>query len=176
MYGEHYEIYTDHKSLKYLFTHKELNLRQCRWLELVKDCVVDIPYHPNKGNVVADALSRRAVQSLTMLIAGQAPFLEEMWRLELEVVFPGVSVRLTSFVVQLTLQDRICERQSEDTYLTRIRDQIPSDRTGDFTMDALGVLRYRDRACVPVDTEIREQFLREAIIHPIPFILVGLSV
>ena len=57
LYGEKCRIFTDHKSLKYLLTQKELNLRQRRWLELFKDydCIVD--YHPGKANVVADALS-----------------------------------------------------------------------------------------------------------------------
>ena len=47
-------IYTDHKSLKYIFTQPELNMRQRRWLELIKD------YHPSKANVIADALSRKS--------------------------------------------------------------------------------------------------------------------
>jgi hypothetical protein len=49
----------DHKSLKYIFTQKELNLRQRRWLELIKDYDLDIQYHPGKANVVADALSHK---------------------------------------------------------------------------------------------------------------------
>ena len=67
MYGVHYEIFTDHKSLKYLFTQKELNMRQRRWLELVKDYDCDISYHPGKANVVANALSRKSSGSLTAL-------------------------------------------------------------------------------------------------------------
>ena len=64
LYGEKCRIYTDHKSLKYLLTQKELNLRQRRWLELFKDydCIVD--YHLRKANVVADALSRKAMTAL----------------------------------------------------------------------------------------------------------------
>jgi hypothetical protein len=54
------EIYTDHKSLKYIFTQPDLNLRQRRWLELVKDYNLEIHYHPGKANVVADALSRKS--------------------------------------------------------------------------------------------------------------------
>jgi hypothetical protein len=49
----------DHKSLKYIFTQKDLNLRQCRWLELIKDYDLEIYYHPGKANLVADALSRK---------------------------------------------------------------------------------------------------------------------
>ncbi|WVZ52083.1 LOW QUALITY PROTEIN: hypothetical protein U9M48_003176 [Paspalum notatum var. saurae] len=53
------DIYTDHKSLKYIFTQTELNMRQRRWLELIKDYDLEIHYHPGKANVVAYALSRR---------------------------------------------------------------------------------------------------------------------
>ena len=64
LYGEKCFIYTDYKSLKYLPSQRELNLRQHRWMELIKDydCVID--YHPGKANVVADALSRKSIQTL----------------------------------------------------------------------------------------------------------------
>ena len=57
-------FHLDHKSLKYLPLQRELNLRQRRWMELIKDydCVID--YHPGKANVVADDLSRKSVQTL----------------------------------------------------------------------------------------------------------------
>jgi hypothetical protein len=57
--GNNRKIFTDHKSLKYIFTQKELNLRQRRWLELWKDYDLDIQHHPGKVNVVADALSHK---------------------------------------------------------------------------------------------------------------------
>ena len=53
MYGEEYEIYIDHKSLKYFFTQKDLNMRQRRWLDLVKDYDCDILYHHGKANVAS---------------------------------------------------------------------------------------------------------------------------
>ena len=61
--------YTDHKSLKYLPSHRELNLRQRRWMELIKDYDYVIDYHPGNANVVADTLSRRTVQTLRALNA-----------------------------------------------------------------------------------------------------------
>ncbi|TYK11616.1 ty3-gypsy retrotransposon protein [Cucumis melo var. makuwa] len=61
LYGEKIQIFMDHKSLKYFFTQKELNMRQRRWLELVKDYDCEILYHPSKANVVADALSRKKI-------------------------------------------------------------------------------------------------------------------
>ncbi|WMV38514.1 hypothetical protein MTR67_031899 [Solanum verrucosum] len=56
-------MFTDHKSLQYVFSQKELNLRQRRWLELLKDYDMSILYHPGKANVVADALSRLSMGS-----------------------------------------------------------------------------------------------------------------
>ena len=64
LYGEKCHLYTDHKSLKYLLTQKELNMRQRRWLELLKDYDFTIDYHPGKANVVADALSRKSLVAL----------------------------------------------------------------------------------------------------------------
>ena len=61
LYYVHYDIYTDHKNLKYIFTQKELNMRQCRWLELVSDYDCDFHYHLDKANKVADALSRKSM-------------------------------------------------------------------------------------------------------------------
>jgi hypothetical protein len=65
--GKRCELYTDHKSLKYIFTQSNLNLRQRRWLELIKDYDLGINYHPGKANVVVDALSCRShVSQLVM--------------------------------------------------------------------------------------------------------------
>ncbi|GJT00523.1 putative reverse transcriptase domain-containing protein [Tanacetum coccineum] len=58
-YGTRCTVFTDHKSLQHILHQKELNMRQCRWLELLSDYDCDIRYHPRKANVVADALSRK---------------------------------------------------------------------------------------------------------------------
>jgi hypothetical protein len=72
LYGEKCDIYTDHKSLKYIFTQSELNMRQQRWLELFKNYELEIHYHPDKANVVVDALSRKS--QVTMLVAHPMPY------------------------------------------------------------------------------------------------------
>ncbi len=69
LYGEKCYIYMDHKILKYLPTQKELNLRQRRWIELLKDYDYVIDYHPGKANVVAGALSRKSIAALRSLNA-----------------------------------------------------------------------------------------------------------
>jgi hypothetical protein len=66
------ELYIDHKSLKYIFTQSNLNLRQRRWLELINDYDLGINYHPGKANVVADALSRRS--HVSQLVVDSMPF------------------------------------------------------------------------------------------------------
>ena len=53
-------IYTDHKSLKYIFDKKKyLNLHQRRWMESIKDYDCIIHYHPGKANVVANMFSKK---------------------------------------------------------------------------------------------------------------------
>jgi hypothetical protein len=72
MIGNKCKIFTDHKSLKYIFTQKELNLRQRIWLELIKDYYLEIQYHPGKANVVADALSHKGqVKNITTHLMSQ---------------------------------------------------------------------------------------------------------
>jgi hypothetical protein len=58
--GKRCDMFTDHKSLKYIFTEKELNMRQKRWFELIKDYDMSLQYHPGKANIVADALSHKS--------------------------------------------------------------------------------------------------------------------
>ncbi|GKE25249.1 putative nucleotidyltransferase, ribonuclease H [Tanacetum coccineum] len=59
LYGIKFVIFTDHKSLKYVFDQRALNMRQQRWMELLNDYDCEICYHPGKANVGADALSRK---------------------------------------------------------------------------------------------------------------------
>ena len=79
-------IYTDHKSLKYVFTQKELNMRQRRWLELMADYDIDLQYHPGKANVVPDTLSMKPQVYMTVQLTRQKELLKEMMQLDLMVV------------------------------------------------------------------------------------------
>ena len=67
LFGQPCTIFTDHKSLRYFFTQLELNMRQRRWLELIKDYDLNIQYHPGKANVVANALSRKVNCGCTLM-------------------------------------------------------------------------------------------------------------
>ena len=124
MYGETCEIFTDHKSLKYLFTKKELNLRQRRWLELVKDFDCSINYHSGKANVVADALSKKSSRCMAHLITMQTHLLKDLRRCGIEVVTHGQADLLAHLIVQLTLIDRIKIAQKNDMKLNKICEEV----------------------------------------------------
>jgi hypothetical protein len=68
LYGGVFTIFSNHKSLKYLFDQKELIMRQCSWMELMKDYEFTLQYHPGKANVVADALGRKMILVPTMMV------------------------------------------------------------------------------------------------------------
>jgi len=68
LYGAQLQVLSDHKSMKYLFDQKELNMRQRRWMEYLKDYDFELLYHLGKANVVADALSRKRIHVSAMMI------------------------------------------------------------------------------------------------------------
>ena len=84
LYGVTFEVFGDHKSLKYLFNQKGLNMRQRRWMEFLKDYDFELKYHPGKANVVVDALSRKSLHVSTMMIH-QMELLEKFRDMHLDV-------------------------------------------------------------------------------------------
>jgi hypothetical protein len=94
LYGETCDIYTDHKSLKYIFTQRELNMRQRRCLELIMDYDLTIQYHPGKANVIADALSRTGVPRTGM------PLIADLDRMGITFCYTGVAHEETKMLIQ----------------------------------------------------------------------------
>jgi hypothetical protein len=84
--GKRFELYTDRKSLKHIFMQSDLNLRQRRWLELIKDYDLGINYHPRKANVVADALSRKSHVSKLVVDNMSFELCEEFDKLNLRII------------------------------------------------------------------------------------------
>ncbi|GJZ21508.1 putative reverse transcriptase domain-containing protein [Tanacetum coccineum] len=143
LYGTKSVIYTDHKSLQHIFSQKELNMRQRRWIELFSDYDCEIRYHPGKANVVADALSRK------------------------ERVKPK-RVRAMNMTLQSSIKDRILvaqkEASDESAGLQKGLDEmieLKNDRA----------LYYLDRIWVPLKGDVRTLIMDEAhkskyYVHP----------
>ncbi|KAM7492457.1 hypothetical protein LguiA_035378 [Lonicera macranthoides] len=107
LYGETFEVYSDHKSLKYIFTQKDLNLRQRRWIEYLEDYDFTLQYHPGKVNVVADALSRKFQGSLAALRCREWKLRQELQRYNLMVSRNDNQAYLYNMVVQPAIQQQV---------------------------------------------------------------------
>ena len=83
LYGEKFEVFSDHKNLKYIFTQRDLNMRQRRWMEYLKDYDFTLYYHPGKANVVANALSRKSWEVLASVASREWPMLKTVGQFRL---------------------------------------------------------------------------------------------
>ena len=163
LYGAKCEIYTDHQSLKYIFTQKELNMRQRRWLELVKDYDCEILYHPGKANKVADALSRKSSATLMAIHALPQPLQKDIHDLEIEII----SGKVSSLTRQPTILEHMKSSQESDPTLVKIKEEVLEGKEMVFSLVEDGTLLYKGRICVPKDEEMRKQILSEA--HETPY-------
>ena len=154
LYGVKCEVYTDHRSLQYVFAQKDLNLRQRRGMELLKDYDITILYHPGKANVVADALSRKAASmgSLAHLHVSRRLLAREVQTLandfmRLEVLEKGGF--LACVEARSSFLDKIKGKQFFDEKLSRIRDMVLRGEAKEAIIDEEGILRIKGRVCVP---------------------------
>ncbi|GJY83482.1 retrotransposon protein, putative, ty3-gypsy subclass [Tanacetum coccineum] len=146
LYGEACDIFTDHKSLKYIFTQRELNMRQRRWLELLKDYDTNIQYHPGKANVVADALSRKS----GMIACFDSIILRDLERLDVELCVRGSGGYWASMRIESNLMLQIKEAQRDDDRLCVPNDQALREKvmteahSSPFTIHPGSTKMYRD--------------------------------
>ena len=133
LYGEKCRVFTDHKSLKYLLTQKELNLRLRRWLELFKDydCIVD--YHPRKANVVADALCRKTIFGLSLK--------HDTWRFEYD------GALLAQLKTTPELRQLMIDAQKSDVNLQQSVQLVKNGENIDYYIEDYGSLLYKNRLC-----------------------------
>ena len=161
LYGEQFEVYSDHKILKDIFTQRDLNMRQRRWMEFLEDYDFTLHYHPGKANVVADALSRKSRRALASIASREWLMLETvgLFGLQYNEQTQGT---LGSLVATPSLLSRVIKSQGQDAEIVSIRDRVQSS-TGDegWTFHAYGSLRYRGRVVVPQLTDLREEILKE---------------
>ncbi|WVZ63464.1 hypothetical protein U9M48_013094 [Paspalum notatum var. saurae] len=157
--GNTCHIYTDHKSLKYIFTQPELNMRQRRWLELIKDYDLEVHYHPGKANVVADALSRKAHCNFIEARPTVRVLCCEIGNIEMPT---ALEAELYNLVLEPTIKDQIIAAQKQDKGMAHIRDEIDDKKKACFKLDEEGVLWFKNRLVVPKDMELRKKILDEA--------------
>ncbi|GJW77779.1 reverse transcriptase domain-containing protein [Tanacetum coccineum] len=137
LYGTKSVIYTDHKSLQYIFDQKELNMRQRRWIELLSDYECEIKYHPGKANVVADALSRK------------------------ERLKPR-RVRAMSITIHSGLKTKILEAQSEASKDLKAPAEWLRGLERHFEQRADGEIYFFDRIWIPSIGDVRKLIMDEA--------------
>jgi hypothetical protein len=157
-------IYTDYKSLKYIFTQPDLNMRQRKWLELIKDYELEVHYHPRKVNVVADALSCKGHCNYlpTVCSTGEESSAQ---------VLPDLS--LFNITLTPTLRGEIITAQKNDLSMTHIKRRIQEGdpKVACFHEDAEGTLWFKDRLVVLRKEALKRKILDEAhtsrySIHP----------
>ncbi|GKA28706.1 putative reverse transcriptase domain-containing protein [Tanacetum coccineum] len=134
LYGTKSVIFTNHKSLQHIFSKKELNMRQRRWIELFSDYDYEIRYHPGRANVVADTLSRK------------------------ERVKPK-RVRAMNMILQSSIKDKILTAQKE-----AVNESVGLQKGLDEMIELRndGGLYYLDRIWVPLKGDVRTLIMDEA--------------
>ncbi|CAL9014110.1 unnamed protein product [Prunus brigantina] len=162
LYGETCQIFTDHKSLKYLFTQKELNLRQRRWLELIKDYDCTIEHHPGKANVVADTLSRKFSGSIAYFRGRYVPLMVEMRKLRVGLDVNDQGALLATLHVRPVLVERIVTAQFQDPLVCTLRLEVENGDRTDYSVRNDGALMVGTRLYVPNDQALKREILEEA--------------
>ncbi|KAK5773358.1 hypothetical protein PVK06_049664 [Gossypium arboreum] len=148
IFGEKCHVYTDHKSLKYLMTQRDLNLRQRRWLELLKDYELVIDYHSGKANVVADALSRKSLFTLRTM--------------NVHLSVSSDNVLVAEVKAKPLLIHQILESQKVDDELVAKRAECVSNVESEFQIDENDCFMFKSRLCVPRNSELISMILSEA--------------
>ena len=121
LYGEQFEVFSDHKSLKYIFTQRDLNMMQHRWMKHLEDYDFTLHYHPGKANVMADALNQKS-QGVLANVASRE------WQMHEVVGQFGIQYRdqaqgvLGSLAATPSLLSRVIESQGQDAEIVSIKD------------------------------------------------------
>ncbi|XP_074278488.1 uncharacterized protein LOC141602077 [Silene latifolia] len=137
IYGATFKVFSDHKSLKNIYTQKELNTRQRRWIELIGDYDMEIVYHGGKANIVAYALSRKSILALCTAMS----------RVKLYVM--------------------IREKQKDDPRMVKWHAAVSSAEGTESSVSKFDIHSgdsrgFTGRWCVPNNDELKRKILTEA--------------
>ncbi|XP_070057133.1 uncharacterized protein [Nicotiana tomentosiformis] len=164
LYGVSCEVFTHHRSLPHLFKQKDLNLRQKRWLELLKNYDITILYHLEKATMVVDAWSRKAesMGSLAFIAVGERLLALDVKALANRFVRLDVSEPsrvLACVVSRSSLFECLKVCQFDDPHLLVLMDMVQHGDSKEVTIGDDRVLRLQGWICVPTVDGLRELIL-----------------
>ncbi|XP_070039490.1 uncharacterized protein [Nicotiana tomentosiformis] len=157
--------YPYHKILQYIFKQKELNMRQWRWLQLLKDYDVDILCHPGKANVVVDALSQKPMRSLGHVETDKLEITKDLYQLanlSIRLLDTGDGGAVVQNAVGSSLVAEVKAQRFDNPVFVKIREIIPFQKKKRFGLFRDGVLTYKGRLCVPDVMGLRGQIMAKA--------------
>jgi len=160
LYGAQFQVFSDHKSLKYMFDQKELNVRKRHWMEYLKDYDFELLYHPGKANVVADALSRKRIHVSTMMIR-ELELIEQLRDMNLGLDIGAGQIRCSMLRITNEFLDEVRVEQGKDKELQQIISELGTEKRKDFRLGRNSILRFRERVCVPSNGVLRKMLLDE---------------
>ena len=161
LYGEQFEVFSDYKSLKYIFTQRDLNMRQRRWMKYLEDYDFTLHYHPGKENVVANELRRKSRGVLASVAYWEWQMLETVGQFSLQYYDQAQGV-LGRLVAMPSLLSKVIESQGQDAEMVSIRDRVQANTGGEgWAIHTYGSLRYRGRIVVPHLAKLRKEILRK---------------
>ena len=149
LYGEQFEVFSNHKNLKYIFTQRDLNMRHGRWMDFLEDYDFTLHYPSGKAKLVADALSRKSQGVLASIASREWRMLETVrqFRLQYDEQAQGT---LGSMMATPSLLSKVIESQVQDAEVVSIMARVQLSTTDEgWAIHTDGSLRYRGWVVVP---------------------------
>nr|ABA94789.1 retrotransposon protein, putative, Ty3-gypsy subclass [Oryza sativa Japonica Group] len=139
-----------------MLTHKDVKFQWTDQCERSFQQLKQRLYTLGKANVVADALSRKVVPlNVSCLIT-------DFERMDISYCYVGVASTESRVILESAIPQRVLEAQQHDRLLQQVKKRVKEGKTGDFTLDSSGAVRFHGRLCVPQKAEVKEEILREA--------------
>ena len=135
-------------------------MRQRRWMEYLKDYDFDLLYQLGKANVVGNALSRKRMHISAMMVK-ELEWIEKLRDMNLGIQLSEDSIRCSVLTLTSDVLETICDQQKNDAELQQFASWIGTEKGKDYRMGSDGILRFRDRVCVPGNWRLRKQIMEE---------------
>lgn len=148
LYGAKFDVFSDHKSLKYMFDQKEF----------LKDYDFKLMHHLGKANVVADALSRKMMQ-MSALMINELELLEKFNDLNLCVELVHDHISCGVMTITGGFLEMVKDKQLLDPSLCKTIEMLETNKVMDFNMGDDGILKFKGRVCVPQYPKLKRHVL-----------------